>query len=115
MARGRRSARVAPRRRHRSRARPKDGRWRPALRRTSGGPGRGWAGGPWSEPPDLHADRALGTAMDELVDMGVTRMVDIGGAALPDQLALVEHGDAMADLACRGHVVGDRDGGGAEV
>jgi hypothetical protein len=52
--------------------------------------------------------------MDELVDVGVAALVDLVGLALPDDPALVDHGDVVGDLAGRRHVVGDRDGGGAE-
>src|SRR5581483_3566373 len=36
----------------------------------------------------LHADRALGAAVDELVDERVAGMVDVGGGAVPDDAAL---------------------------
>ena len=67
------------------------------------------------ELPHLHLDRSFGAAMDELVDMGVVGAVDLVDRALPDQLALIKHGDAVADLAGGRHVVGDRDRGGAEI
>jgi hypothetical protein len=41
--------------------------------------------------------------------------IDLVGLALPDDPALVDHGDVVGDLAGRRHVVGDRDGGGAEA
>src|SRR5262245_40477834 len=68
-----------------------------------------------SEAPHLHLDRTFGATVDELVDMRVARAIDLRGAALPDQAALVEHADAMADLARARHVVGDRHCGGAKI
>ena len=65
--------------------------------------------------PHLHLDRPLGAAVDELVDIGVAGMVDLGGRAVPDDAALVQHRDAVGDLARADHVVGDRDRGGAEL
>src|SRR5262245_39493307 len=58
----------------------------------------------------LHLDRTFGAAMDELVDVRIRAGVDGTRWALPDDLALVDHGDAVGDLACRRHVVGDGDG-----
>src|SRR5512143_38122 len=115
MARGRRSARAARRRRRRLRARPGCGPRRAVPRRTAVAPRRGWVRAPWSELPHLHLYRPLGAAMDELVDMGLAGMVDLADRTLPDQAAVIEHGDAMADLAGRRHVVGDRHRGGAEI
>src|SRR5260221_5577829 len=64
---------------------------------------------------DLHFDRAAGAAVDELVDIGVAGIVDLALGTVPDDLAAIDHGDAVGDLARRGHVVGDRHRGGAEL
>src|ERR1700710_1759714 len=55
----------------------------------------------------FHLDRAFGAAVDELIDIGVAAGVDVLGRAVPDDLALVEHGDAVGDLAGADHVVSD--------
>src|SRR5262245_49271226 len=68
-----------------------------------------------SELSHLHLDRPFGSAVNELVDVSVVRLVDLAGRALPDQLALVQHGDAVTDLARARHVVGDRHCRGAKV
>src|SRR5262245_37342195 len=63
----------------------------------------------------LHLDRPLGATMDELVDVRVPAGVDRTRRALPDDLAFVDHGDAVGNLAGRRHVVGDGDGGGTQA
>ena len=42
-------------------------------------------------------------------------MVDLGGLALPDDLALVQHDDAVGDLARARHVMGDRQRGRPQI
>ena len=42
-------------------------------------------------------------------------MVDVLRGAVPDDLALKEHGDAVGDFARARHVVRDRDRGDAEI
>ena len=63
----------------------------------------------------FHLDWPGAAAVDELVDVGVVAVVDGFGGALPDDFALVDHGDVIGDLAGACHVVGDGDGGGAEA
>src|SRR3546814_16420281 len=60
----------------------------------------------------FHLERAIGAAVDELVDIGVAGVVDLGGGAVPDDLALVDHREVIGDLARAGHVVGDAQRGG---
>src|SRR6185437_11733168 len=48
---------------------------------------------------DLHLDRAFGAAVDELVHIFIAAVVDVLRRAVPDDLALVEHGDAVGDFA----------------
>lgn len=66
-------------------------------------------------PQHFHLDGAIAAAVDELVDVGVAAVVDSLGGTLPDDLALVDHGDFIGDFAGRGHVVGDGDCGGAQA
>ena len=58
---------------------------------------------------------ALGAAVDELVDVRVAAWRRSAGRPRPDDPAVVEHGHAVGDLAHAGHVVGDREGGGAQA
>src|SRR5258705_8571768 len=67
-----------------------------------------------ASPPDLHLDGAFGRAVDELVDEGIAAVIDVLRRPIPDDLALVEHGDAVGDLARAGDVMGDGNGGDAE-
>src|SRR4051812_13232950 len=60
-------------------------------------------------------DRPFGAALDELVNIGVAAVVQTVARAPPDDLALVEHRHAVGDLACRRHVMGDRQRGHAEI
>ncbi len=63
----------------------------------------------------FHLDRAFGAAVDELVDIGLPLWSISLGRAVPDDLALVEHGDAVGDLARADHVVGDGKRRGADI
>src|SRR3569833_4318117 len=54
-----------------------------------------------------HYNRSLRAAVDELVLIFVAAVVDVLRRALPDDLAAIEHGDAVGNLAGAGHVVGD--------
>ncbi len=63
----------------------------------------------------LHLDRSFCAAVDELIDIGIAAAVDLGRRAVPDDLALVEHGDAVGDFACADHVMGDRQCGRAQI
>ena len=59
---------------------------------------------------DVEFDGPFGTAVDELVDIRVAAAIDLTDLTVPDQFALVEHGDPVGDFAGAGHVMGDRDG-----
>src|SRR5450631_4297041 len=63
----------------------------------------------------FHLDRTFGAAVDELINKGISACVDLLGRSVPDDLALVEHGDAVGDLARADHVVGDRQGGCSHI
>src|SRR5262249_30870781 len=65
--------------------------------------------------PHLHLDRSLAATVDELLHEGIAGVVDLGGAAGPDDPPLVNHRDPVGDLPCAHHVVGDRHGSGAEL
>src|SRR5262249_16751453 len=60
-------------------------------------------------------DRPFGASVDELLDEGIAAPIDLRGGALPDDLALVEHGDAVGDLPCTDHVMRDRERCGADL
>src|SRR3546814_14972969 len=77
--------------------------------------GQNRQGGGASKVAHLHLDRSVGAAVNELVDVGIAGAVDLRRRADPDDLALVEHGDAFGDAPGAGHVVGDRQGGRAQA
>src|ERR1700749_4794514 len=60
-------------------------------------------------------DRAIRTALDELVYIRVAAVIEPVTRALPDDPAVVEHRHAVRDLACRGHVMGDGERGYAQI
>src|SRR6185312_6133327 len=62
-----------------------------------------------------HLNRALGAAVDELIDVRIPGVVDLARLAVPDDAAFVDHGDAVGDLARARHVMRDRDRGRAEI
>src|SRR5690606_26463609 len=64
-----------------------------------------------SWPQDLHLDWALGTAVDELIDMIVAGAVDLADRSVPDDTPFIDHRDTMRDLARARHVMGYRQGG----
>src|SRR3546814_3265920 len=74
---------------------------------------RGGGARPLSKVAHLHLDRSLGATVDELVDVGIAGAVDVGGAAGPGDLAPVQHRHPVGDAPRAGHVVGDRQRGGA--
>ena len=53
--------------------------------------------------------------MDELVDIFVSGMVKLADRAVPDDLALINHGDFVGDFAGAGQIMGNRQGGGAQL
>src|SRR3546814_17599422 len=61
-----------------------------------------------SGPQHGHLDRAVGPAMDELVDVVVAAAVDVGDRAGPDDPTLLEHRPPVGDLAGASYVVGAR-------
>src|SRR5690606_9018232 len=63
----------------------------------------------------FHLDRALGPAMDELVDVGIAGIVDLVDRPVPDDAALVDHRHVIGDLARAVHVMGDAHGRGPEL
>ena len=60
-------------------------------------------------------DRAVGAAVDELVEVGVAGGVHRLDRAAPADAAVVQHRDVVGDGADRGHVVGDGDRGRAHL
>src|SRR5919201_4428670 len=48
---------------------------------------------------DLHPNGPFGTPVDELVDVGVAGMVNLRSRPAPDDTPLMQHGDAIGDLA----------------
>src|SRR5579862_8267912 len=62
-----------------------------------------------------HLNRTLSPSVDELLHIRVAGMVDLFGRALPDDLAAIEHGDLVGDLARRDHVMGDGERRGADI
>src|ERR1700745_4062432 len=64
---------------------------------------------------NLHLDRSLGAAVDELIDIWVAGTVDLGGWALPDDPPLVQHRNSVRDLACAHEGVGYRHRRGAAL
>ena len=60
-----------------------------------------------SRRTDLHLDRPLGPAVDELVDKRVARAINLFGRPVPDNAAAVQHRDAIGDLARAHQVVSD--------
>ncbi len=58
--------------------------------------------------PHFHLDRTILTSVNELIDIRIAAVVDLRRRTFPDNLATIEHGDAVGDLARADHVVGDR-------
>ena len=48
---------------------------------------------------DFHFDGAGATTVDKLVYEGIVTVINRLGGALPDDFALVDHGDVIGDLA----------------
>src|SRR3546814_14249986 len=66
--------------------------------------GQNRQGGGASKVAHLHLDRSVGAAVNELVDVGIAGAVDLRRRADPDDLALVEHGDAVGDAPGAGQI-----------
>ena len=49
--------------------------------------------------------------MDELIEIGIARVIDLRHRAAPFDGAIMQHGHIIGDGAHAGHVVGDGHGG----
>src|ERR1700744_1152763 len=59
----------------------------------------------WTAPQDWQTKDGETLAVDKLIDVGIAAVVDLGRRSGPDDLALIEHGDAVGNLARTHHVM----------